>query len=90
MQQAPPPTGVQSSTTSNDVQLAIVQELPTIAIGVIVIIAMTVLLTLHIIAIADATPIYYIVLSYFLQSGTARLVGRLSPGKMASTGGTPP
>ncbi len=75
----PPPR-----TSSADVQLAIVQELPIISVSLVIVIAMTLLLAMHIIAIADASPIYYVVLTYFIGNGSARLVAS------KTGGGTPP
>lgn len=77
---------MQKPTSTNDVQLALIQEAPVILVSLVVVVAMTILLMLHIIAIADADPIYYLVLSYFLSSGTARLVAAKMQSVTASTG----
>jgi len=59
---------------ADSLAIAIIQELPTLVISTVLIIVVTILLVLHVMLTVDAMPIFYIVISYFLANGNARLV----------------
>jgi hypothetical protein len=76
--------------SNESVTLAFIQELPTLAIGTIVIIVLSVLMLMHIMLVSDALPIFYIIVSYFLANGSARLVANKSMQAVTQANGTVP